>query len=204
MFISADDANNVIKRQRRASSLLLEEVLQGSLERECLEERCTEEEAREVFENDEMLVSILFSCVHNKNYCLGPLLSNTDPQPASFVSDSLHVKSLHFPPQQVESRCPQWSNWKCRGQLWHFCSSLLTMMCPAPYLAKVYGCCPILTMRRNTALASLRDEEERGDVGKEGSNAAASSRTYRQSLTWSVAASPLIQEALLLQLLKKQ
>uniref|UniRef100_A0A8C0U1V8 Protein Z, vitamin K dependent plasma glycoprotein n=1 Tax=Cyanistes caeruleus TaxID=156563 RepID=A0A8C0U1V8_CYACU len=57
VFISADDANSVIKRQRRASSLLLEEVLQGSLERECLEERCTHEEAREVFENDEMLVS---------------------------------------------------------------------------------------------------------------------------------------------------
>ncbi|XP_063194218.1 vitamin K-dependent protein Z [Chroicocephalus ridibundus] len=55
VFISADDANNVMKRQRRASSLLLEEVLQGSLERECLEERCTQEEAREVFENDEML-----------------------------------------------------------------------------------------------------------------------------------------------------
>lgn len=63
VFISADDANEVIKRQRRASSLLFEEVLQGSLERECLEERCTQEEAREVFENDEMLVSILFTCV---------------------------------------------------------------------------------------------------------------------------------------------
>lgn len=61
MFISADDANEVIKRYRRASSLLLEEVLQGSLERECLEERCTQEEAREVFENDEMLVSILIN-----------------------------------------------------------------------------------------------------------------------------------------------
>ncbi|XP_014162093.1 vitamin K-dependent protein Z [Geospiza fortis] len=55
VFISAHDANSVIKRQRRASSILLEEVLQGSLERECLEERCTHEEAREVFENDEML-----------------------------------------------------------------------------------------------------------------------------------------------------
>ncbi|XP_064502527.1 vitamin K-dependent protein Z [Pseudopipra pipra] len=55
VFISADEANNVIKRQRRASSHLLEEILQGSLERECLEERCTHEEAREVFENDEML-----------------------------------------------------------------------------------------------------------------------------------------------------
>lgn len=92
VFISADDANNVIKRQRRASSLLLEEVLQGSLERECLEERCTHEEAREVFENDEMLVSILFSSVHNKNYCLGPLLSYTAPQSAASVWVSLHVK----------------------------------------------------------------------------------------------------------------
>ncbi|KAM4684108.1 vitamin K-dependent protein Z isoform 2-T2 [Amazona ochrocephala] len=55
VFISAVDANTVIKRQRRASSLHLEEVLQGNLERECLEERCTHEEAREVFENDEML-----------------------------------------------------------------------------------------------------------------------------------------------------
>ncbi|NXG29034.1 PROZ protein, partial [Dromaius novaehollandiae] len=58
VFISADDANKVIKRHRRASFLLLEEVLQGSLERECFEERCTQEEAREVFENDEMLVTL--------------------------------------------------------------------------------------------------------------------------------------------------
>uniref|UniRef100_A0A8V0YPN4 Protein Z, vitamin K dependent plasma glycoprotein n=1 Tax=Gallus gallus TaxID=9031 RepID=A0A8V0YPN4_CHICK len=55
VFISTDDANKVIKRHRRANSLHFEEVLQGSLERECLEERCTHEEAREVFENDEML-----------------------------------------------------------------------------------------------------------------------------------------------------
>lgn len=71
VFISTDDANKVIKRHRRANSLHFEEVLQGSLERECLEERCTHEEAREVFENDEMLVSILFSFVHVENYFLG-------------------------------------------------------------------------------------------------------------------------------------
>uniref|UniRef100_A0A8C3M907 Uncharacterized protein n=1 Tax=Geospiza parvula TaxID=87175 RepID=A0A8C3M907_GEOPR len=64
VFISAHDANSVIKRQRRASSILLEEVLQGSLERECLEERCTHEEAREVFENDEMRCSSS-PCQHN-------------------------------------------------------------------------------------------------------------------------------------------
>lgn len=96
VFISAVDANTVIKRQRRASSLHLEEVLQGNLERECLEERCTQEEAREVFENDEMLVSTLFSCLHNKNYCLCPLLSNTAPLPASFVCVYLHERSLNL------------------------------------------------------------------------------------------------------------
>lgn len=110
VFISANDANSVIKRQRRASSLLLEEVLQGSLERECLEERCTQEEAREVFENDEMLVSILFSCMHNKNYCLDPFLMKH--KTASFLWVSLYVKSLHLPSQQVASRCLPWSKWK--------------------------------------------------------------------------------------------
>ncbi|NXF43356.1 PROZ protein, partial [Oceanites oceanicus] len=76
VFISADDANKVIKRQRRASSRLLEEVLQGSLERECLEERCTQEEAREVFENDEMLVSILFTCARGRRCSSSPCQHN--------------------------------------------------------------------------------------------------------------------------------
>lgn len=43
------------------------------------------------------------------------------------------------------------------------------MMCPAPYVVKVYGCCPILTTRRDSASASLRDQEgQRGcwDGGK--------------------------------------
>uniref|UniRef100_A0A3B3ZTI2 coagulation factor Xa n=1 Tax=Periophthalmus magnuspinnatus TaxID=409849 RepID=A0A3B3ZTI2_9GOBI len=38
-------------RSKRANSFLLEEVLQGNLERECMEEMCSYEEAREVFED---------------------------------------------------------------------------------------------------------------------------------------------------------
>lgn len=38
-------------RSKRANSFLLEEVLQGNLERECVEEVCNYEEAREVFED---------------------------------------------------------------------------------------------------------------------------------------------------------
>ncbi|XP_061482670.1 vitamin K-dependent protein Z isoform X2 [Rhineura floridana] len=53
VFLSASDANKVIARTKRARFMIFEEILQGSLERECLEERCDYEEAREVFEDTE-------------------------------------------------------------------------------------------------------------------------------------------------------
>uniref|UniRef100_A0A3B3WJZ4 Coagulation factor IX n=1 Tax=Poecilia mexicana TaxID=48701 RepID=A0A3B3WJZ4_9TELE len=54
VFISQQTAHAVLKRQRRYNSGRLEEVLQkANLERECREEQCTMEEAREWFENDE-------------------------------------------------------------------------------------------------------------------------------------------------------
>ncbi|XP_062383228.1 protein Z, vitamin K-dependent plasma glycoprotein b [Sardina pilchardus] len=42
----------IFLRSRRANSMILEEILQGNLERECFEETCSREEAREYFEND--------------------------------------------------------------------------------------------------------------------------------------------------------
>lgn len=45
------------QRSRRANSLL-EELRLGDLERECLEERCGYEEAREIFTLPEQLVSV--------------------------------------------------------------------------------------------------------------------------------------------------
>ncbi|XP_032431605.1 coagulation factor VII-like [Xiphophorus hellerii] len=54
VFISQQKAHVVLKRQRRFNSGRLEEVLQkANLERECREEQCTMEEAREWFEDDE-------------------------------------------------------------------------------------------------------------------------------------------------------
>uniref|UniRef100_A0A8C5JFL8 Coagulation factor IX n=1 Tax=Junco hyemalis TaxID=40217 RepID=A0A8C5JFL8_JUNHY len=47
------EASSVLQRQRRANSNRLEEVIPGNLERECIEEKCSYEEAREVFENEE-------------------------------------------------------------------------------------------------------------------------------------------------------
>ncbi|XP_069473979.1 vitamin K-dependent protein C-like [Ambystoma mexicanum] len=52
VFYSGQDANRVLKIRKRANSFL-EELLPGSLERECNEEVCNLEEASEIFETRE-------------------------------------------------------------------------------------------------------------------------------------------------------
>lgn len=55
--MSQQVASGVLIRQRRYNSGKLEEVLyKDNLERECREETCTVEEARECFEDDEKTV----------------------------------------------------------------------------------------------------------------------------------------------------
>uniref|UniRef100_A0A672MKQ9 Vitamin K-dependent protein Z-like n=1 Tax=Sinocyclocheilus grahami TaxID=75366 RepID=A0A672MKQ9_SINGR len=56
VFRSRQRASVLLLRSRRANAFLLEEILQGNLERECFEERCNKEEARECFENDQKTV----------------------------------------------------------------------------------------------------------------------------------------------------
>uniref|UniRef100_A0A673ALI5 Growth arrest-specific 6 n=1 Tax=Sphaeramia orbicularis TaxID=375764 RepID=A0A673ALI5_9TELE len=51
LSLSPQEANQFLSRHRRANQVF-EETKQGHLERECVEERCSKEEAREVFEND--------------------------------------------------------------------------------------------------------------------------------------------------------
>ncbi|XP_061549902.1 coagulation factor VIIi, partial [Phycodurus eques] len=52
VFVEKREADAVLSRWRRANSGFLEELKQGNLERECREEICDYEEAREVFEDD--------------------------------------------------------------------------------------------------------------------------------------------------------
>ncbi|MBN3322967.1 TMG3 protein, partial [Atractosteus spatula] len=51
-FLGEKDAHSLLRRLRRANGFL-EEFRQGSIERECVEESCSFEEAKEVFENKE-------------------------------------------------------------------------------------------------------------------------------------------------------
>ena len=56
VFVEKREANGVLQRWRRANSGFLEELQQGNLERECIEEICDYEEAREVFEDNDKTV----------------------------------------------------------------------------------------------------------------------------------------------------
>lgn len=77
MFVERDDANTVLQRWRRANSGFLEEMQQGNLERECIEEICNYEEAREVFEDDDKTVRVFpvanADNADNANNCRAPL-----------------------------------------------------------------------------------------------------------------------------------
>lgn len=52
MFLSGQAAGGVLQRNKRYNTGVFEELLEGNLERECMEEVCSLEEAREYFEND--------------------------------------------------------------------------------------------------------------------------------------------------------
>ncbi|KAG8452121.1 hypothetical protein GDO86_004061 [Hymenochirus boettgeri] len=52
VFVKHENAHNILSRAKRANSGF-EEFKKGNLERECYEERCSFEEAREVFENQD-------------------------------------------------------------------------------------------------------------------------------------------------------
>ncbi|KYO41332.1 coagulation factor VII [Alligator mississippiensis] len=50
VFLKQKEANSLLQRQRRANTFL-EELKSGSLERECIEELCSFEEAKEIFQD---------------------------------------------------------------------------------------------------------------------------------------------------------
>ncbi|XP_052401692.1 coagulation factor X [Carassius gibelio] len=50
VFLHGQDASQVLSRRRRANTFW-EELKKGNMERECVEERCSYEEAREIFED---------------------------------------------------------------------------------------------------------------------------------------------------------
>ena len=56
VFMRKDKAHEVLKVHKRAN-YFLEEIRPGNLERECNEEKCSFEEAKEIFHSQEKTVS---------------------------------------------------------------------------------------------------------------------------------------------------
>uniref|UniRef100_A0A672L0R0 Coagulation factor VII-like n=1 Tax=Sinocyclocheilus grahami TaxID=75366 RepID=A0A672L0R0_SINGR len=69
VFVGRDEAHGVLIRTKRANTGWFEELKMDNLERECLEEKCSYEEAREVFEHTEATVSITFKDHCESNPC---------------------------------------------------------------------------------------------------------------------------------------
>ncbi|NXU49534.1 FAXD protein, partial [Turnix velox] len=131
VFMRRDKAHEVLKVHKRAN-YFLEEIRPGNLERECNKEKCSFEEAREIFHSQEKTVSL-----HSWDYTMPCFLfvgSNpcrTNPCENGGVCKIRHYRYICICPprfggencEQVcvspaeEPRC-----WYKNGGCWHFCS----------------------------------------------------------------------------------
>ncbi|XP_068268245.1 transmembrane gamma-carboxyglutamic acid protein 3 [Nyctibius grandis] len=83
VFLGARNAHSVLKRFPRANGFL-EEIRQGTIERECIEEVCSYEEVKEVFENKEKTMEFW------KGYT-NSVYSVKDPGHSTERSDAMYV-----------------------------------------------------------------------------------------------------------------
>ncbi|XP_061786487.2 coagulation factor IXa [Nerophis lumbriciformis] len=66
-FLSGEAAHGVLSRHARANNGVLEELWEGNLERECMEEVCDAEEAREIFEDQGKTTEFWSSYISGKH-----------------------------------------------------------------------------------------------------------------------------------------
>ncbi|TDG95916.1 hypothetical protein EPR50_G00243890 [Perca flavescens] len=96
----AGPTQDVFLRSKRANSFLLEEVLQGNLERECVEEACSYEEAREYFEDTPKTNAFWTVYVDGDQCVSGPCLHGGN------CSDRVGGFICSCPPPSLRSRLP--------------------------------------------------------------------------------------------------
>uniref|UniRef100_A0A3P8V1T8 Coagulation factor IX n=1 Tax=Cynoglossus semilaevis TaxID=244447 RepID=A0A3P8V1T8_CYNSE len=119
VFLSGRAAVSLLRRQKRHNTGVFEELLQGNLERECVEEVCDLEEARETFEDDEQTLNICVWTSTDGNQCKpNPCLNQGSCKDnlGSFTCTCLHgftgIKSL-------AKRCDV-----NNGDCMHFCETM--------------------------------------------------------------------------------
>uniref|UniRef100_A0A8C2TZM3 Proline rich and Gla domain 3 n=2 Tax=Coturnix japonica TaxID=93934 RepID=A0A8C2TZM3_COTJA len=83
VFLGARNAHSILKRFPRANGFL-EEIRQGTIERECMEEVCSYEEVKEVFENKEKTMEF-WKGYTNSVYSVKDPGHNTERSDAMYV-----------------------------------------------------------------------------------------------------------------------
>uniref|UniRef100_A0A667XK44 Coagulation factor IX n=1 Tax=Myripristis murdjan TaxID=586833 RepID=A0A667XK44_9TELE len=123
VFLSDQAATGVLRRHKRYNTGVFEEFLEGDLNRECIEEKCDLEEAREIFENDERTVSVYFNIngdqcksgpCQNQGTCKDHLGSYTCLCLPGFTGRNCEIG------KQKSSRRCDFNNGDCM----HFCQSM--------------------------------------------------------------------------------
>ncbi|NWJ03500.1 FAXD protein, partial [Crypturellus undulatus] len=124
VFMRKDKAHEVLKVHKRAN-YFLEEIRTGNLERECIEEQCSFEEAREIFHSREKTVEFWFN-YKGLNPC------NTNPCKNGGVCKIRHYTYFCIcPPNFGGDNCERGSVsvsvaekqqcWYKNGGCWHYC-----------------------------------------------------------------------------------
>ncbi|XP_055080739.1 coagulation factor IXa [Periophthalmus magnuspinnatus] len=123
VFLTTQSAHDVLQRHKRHNTGLLEEVLEGNLERECIEEKCDLEEARETFENDEKTMEF-WSLYIDGNQCASSPCANQGTC-KDFIGYYTCLCGTGFTGRHCEIVVAR----RCdvnNGQCMHFCESMGT------------------------------------------------------------------------------
>uniref|UniRef100_A0A672UFB5 Coagulation factor X n=1 Tax=Strigops habroptila TaxID=2489341 RepID=A0A672UFB5_STRHB len=127
VFMRKDEAHEVLKVHKRAN-YFLEEIRPGNLERECNEEKCSFEEAKEIFHSQEKTV---------RNFTLGLNPCNTNPCNNGGVCKIRHYNYFCIcPPKFGGDNCEKgeyrkFECWYKNGGCWQYCrdSSAFHVVC---------------------------------------------------------------------------
>ncbi|XP_050758495.1 coagulation factor IX-like [Gymnogyps californianus] len=127
VFMRKDEAHEVLKVQKRAN-YFLEEIRPGNLERECNEEKCSFEEAKEIFHSQEKTMEFWFN-YRGLNPC------STNPCNNGGVCKIRHYNYFCIcPPKFGGDNCEKekFECWYKNGGCWQYCrdsSSTFHVVC---------------------------------------------------------------------------
>nr|Q58L93.1 RecName: Full=Venom prothrombin activator porpharin-D; Short=vPA; AltName: Full=Venom coagulation factor Xa-like protease; Contains: RecName: Full=Porpharin-D light chain; Contains: RecName: Full=Porpharin-D heavy chain; Flags: Precursor [Pseudechis porphyriacus]AAX37263.1 factor X-like protease porpharin D precursor [Pseudechis porphyriacus] len=117
VFLKSKEANRFLQRTKRSNSLF-EEFRPGNIERECIEEKCSKEEAREIFKDNEKTEAFW------NVYVDGDQCSSNPCHYGGTCKDGIGSYTCTCLPNYEGKNCEHLLFKSCRffnGNCWHFC-----------------------------------------------------------------------------------